>query len=586
MLLMRNIFVIAIFSVLFSVSYGLSAQNLDPTVEVTREYEGKLMETHKPVLEMFVPDSVTHFALGFDYSVFENPYKGSYDFNPYLLSMKPSTADMGENKLFLKAGAGYQLHPELDLVWSPKFKESGLNLDVYALHRSFVGDYWNITPTLGHGGSAYLLDRKPKTSEDRTWFGYDLLSRVGADFRCDAKGVAIDVGAGYYGLAQKEQLWNRSFNALDANLGLSTKPQSAESLAFDMRLRYRFADDRMLKQIGLSEQILNFDMSLEPIKIKNHEFRLDLGLDMVDYRKAFIASVGEVILVPHYIYRAGSVYLDAGLRIAKLLRGVEDSGMFQAREQYVYPDITFSYSLVPDAMKLYVTAKGGNTINTYSSILERNHHLTYSSAPMPLDCTLERVALNVGLDGRIASVFSYNLRGGYVNYGNAFLDAIDYSLKNVPLATFRYVSYNKWIAALDWSFKIEDFVCDASVAYSHPWGDVFKGTEDVAILKPALITGDLSFEYNWRRRIFFGADCNFSTERKGEWGMRAVNGDKLEYALRLPGYADVGLYGEYVSSHLLSYWFRVGNLLNMTVQRNPMYAEKGVNFTVGISLSL
>ena len=587
MLYMRNIFVITIFCALSVVSQKLWAQNLDPTVEVTREYEGKLMETHKPVLEMTVPDSVTRFALDFDYSVFEKPYKGSYDFNPYLLSMKPTSADMGENILFLKAGAGYQLKPEFDLVWSPKFKDRGLNVDVYALHRSFVGDYWNVSPTLNHGGSAYLMDRKPKSSTDRVWFGYDLLSRAGADFRYDAKGVAIDLGAGYYGLAQKDRMWGRrSFNALDANLGLSTKPQSAESMAFDMSVRYRFSDDHMPEIVGLSEQILNFDMSFGPIRAGKHKFFIDLGLDMVDYRKAFSASVGEVVLVPHYIFRSEYVCLDAGLRLAKLLRGTQDAGMFQAREQIVYPDIEFYYTLIPEAMKLYVKAEGGNTINTYSSILEKNHHMIYTSAPMPLDCTLERVTVTLGLDGRISSVFSYNLRGGYANYGNAFLDAVDYSLKAEPLASFRYVPYNKWFAALDWCFRIEDFVFDASFDYTHAWGDVFKGTEDVAILKPALVTGDVSFEYNWRRRIFFGADCNFSTERKGAWMINAVNGEKLDYALKLPGYADLGVYGEYVSPHLLSYWFRVGNLLNMTVQRNPLYAEKGVNFTVGISLSL
>lgn len=582
MLYMRNIFVIAIFCVLSGILHGLSAQNLDPTVEVTREYEGKLMETHKPVLEMFVPDSVTHFELGFDYSVFENPYKGSYDFNPYLLSMKPSSADMGENKLFLKAGAGYQLHPELDLVWSPKFKESGLNLDVYALHRSFVGNYWNISPTLPEGSSAYVLDRKSESASDRTWFGYDLLSRVGADLRYDAKGVAIDFGAGYYGLAQKDRLWGvRSFNALDANLGLSTKPQSAESMAFDMSVRYRFADDHMPDELGLSEQILDFDMSLGPISAGKHKFFVDAKMDMVDYRKSFSASVGQVAFVPHYIYGSESVYLDAGLRVAKLLRGPNDSGLFQAKEQIVYPDVAFYYTLIPEAMKLYVKAEGGNTINTYSSILERNHHLVYSSASMPLDCTLERVAMTVGLDGRISSVFSYNLRGGYVNYGNAFLDAIDCNFKADPHPSYRYVSYNKWFAALDWCFRIEDFVCDASFDYNHPWGEPFNGSEDIAILKPARVTGDVSFEYNWRRRVFFGADCNFSTERVANWTILG-----LPYKLKLPGYADLGVYGEYVSSHLLSYWFRVGNLLNMTVQRNPMYAEKGVNFTVGISLSL
>ena len=31
---------------------GLQAQNLDPTVEVSRAYEGKLIEVRKPVIEM------------------------------------------------------------------------------------------------------------------------------------------------------------------------------------------------------------------------------------------------------------------------------------------------------------------------------------------------------------------------------------------------------------------------------------------------------------------------------------------------------------------------------------------------------
>ena len=36
----------------------LAAQNLDPTVEVSRAYEAKIAEAKKPVREMTVPDSV------------------------------------------------------------------------------------------------------------------------------------------------------------------------------------------------------------------------------------------------------------------------------------------------------------------------------------------------------------------------------------------------------------------------------------------------------------------------------------------------------------------------------------------------
>ena len=68
----------------------LSAQNLDPTVEISRAYEGKILDANKPLREMTVPDSVSTFRLDFDYSVFDKPYKGAYDFNPYLMNMRPS----------------------------------------------------------------------------------------------------------------------------------------------------------------------------------------------------------------------------------------------------------------------------------------------------------------------------------------------------------------------------------------------------------------------------------------------------------------------------------------------------------------
>ena len=54
----------------------------------------------------------------------------------------------------------------------------------------------------------------------------------------------------------------------------------------------------------------------------------------------------------------------------------------------------------------------------------------------------------------------------------------------------------------------------------------------------------------------------------------------------IPGYADLGVYFEYAPSRILSVWARGGNLLNMTIQRNPIYAEKGINFTVGVCLNL
>ena len=122
------------------ISAAAAAQNLDPTVEVSRAYEGNLVEVHKPAMEMAVPDTVQQFRLDFDYSVFDSPYKGSYEFNPYLTTMRPAASVFDPNVFYLRAGAGYRLYPVADIIWSPAFKK-GFKMDVYAVHRSYVGDY-------------------------------------------------------------------------------------------------------------------------------------------------------------------------------------------------------------------------------------------------------------------------------------------------------------------------------------------------------------------------------------------------------------------------------------------------------------
>ena len=54
----------------------------------------------------------------------------------------------------------------------------------------------------------------------------------------------------------------------------------------------------------------------------------------------------------------------------------------------------------------------------------------------------------------------------------------------------------------------------------------------------------------------------------------------------LPGYADLGLTAEYVTSRAMSLWLRGGNLLGMTIHRNSLFAVKGPYFTLGICFKL
>ena len=195
-----------------------------------------------------------------------------------------------------------------------------------------------------------------------------------------------------------------------------------------------------------------------------------------------------------------------------------------------------------------------------------------------MDVTVERVSASVGVEGRIGSVFSYDLRTGYVNYANALLDAA--MIDSQYLAGVGYAPYQKYYAAVDWRFANETFSFDGNLVYSHVWG--LKDAD--GLFAPASLVGDVEFEYNWNRRIYAGVDCGFSTARHGT--VTDMNSDEVVYDASIPGYIDLGVYFEYALTRSFSFWARGGNLLNMSIQRNPLYVEKGVNFTVGICLNL
>ena len=553
---------IAALAALFHVS--AEAQDLDPTVEVRRSYEGKLVEKHKPALTMDVPDSVQRFDLDFDYSVFDSPYRGAYEFKPYLLDFRPSSHISDARRLYLRAGAGYQLHPELDVVWSP-FARRSFGMDVYASHRSFIGRYLPVENAI-----------------DTPWNGYDLHSKAGVSSRTDWEKASLRFDVGYFGIAQGDFLRKRSYNALDVNMGISSKSSKDEFFLYDINIGYRLSGDGVspvgARGLGVTGNDFTMDVTLGPVFRRSHRMLLDVEFDMTSYTGEIDASASMFSVVPHYVFDKGKWNFDLGLRLSAFDAPDSDRGFYSTKGQGVYPDIHVRYSVLEESLGLFAEIGGGNRLNTYSSLLERNSHfeMTYNGGIYDLlDNTVERINMSIGAEGRISSRFSYVFRGGYVNFKNTPLESVwkigsdGGSNPPVYMPGMGYTSLQSLYAGADILWKSDDLQVDGTVMYNHAFG--FDRSE--GILAPAALTGDVSVEYNWKRRIYAGVGCEFSTERKG-----------VNYTVG--AYADLSLYAEYQMSRKLSFWFKGSNLLFMPVQRNPFYAEKGASFTLGLCLEL
>ncbi len=571
---MKNIYRSILTVALGVAAFSASAQDLDPTVVVDRAYEGKLMEVHKPLLEMAVPDTVMRFDLDFDYSVFERPYKGSYEFNPYLLSMKPAASGDPSGKFYLRAGAGYQLRPELDVVWSPNVGTEKFRMDVYASHRSYIGNY-----------------RNPVKPADVLWKGYDMDSKAGVVLGCDWNTGSMGIDVGYYGLHQRDRRWDRGYNGLDASFGIGSKDMWARGFVYDFRADYRLASDVTKMNVNSSdvrrfgENVLDVSLKAGAGLKENSWFRVDAGLALAAYSGDFKEAAADVYITPRYLYRKGIFSADLGVKVSKLIGKMLDeptmdaSGsvfMFDAKEQIVYPDVEVRLNLFPKFLAFFVKADGGNRIESNASLLEKNH-FTNVSVWHDMGVSVERVAAKAGFDGSIGSRFSYALYGGYTNYASGVLDAVcllDGCSDGIGSAPcLKYMPYQKLYASLEWLWKGESFAADGNVTYTDAFGAAFDPW--TLCLAPAAFTGDVSFEYNYKRRVFVGLDCEFSSARKD-----------VDKAYLIPGYADLGLSLEYMTARNISFWLKGGNLLGMAIQKNPFYAVKGPYFTLGICLNL
>lgn len=574
-------------------SYSLGAQDLDPTVVVRRAYEGKLVESNKPQLDMQVPDSVTRFDLDFDYSVFDKPYRGTYEFNPYVLTMQPASAVQNPKQLYLRAGAGYTLHPVFDIVWTTPFKKA-FRMDVYGTHRSYVGSYRKFRPELSTDGPV-VIDRwlEPGGDHAYTQVGYDLETKAGLDGSYDWMSGVVDFDASYYGIATKDDVKTRHYDAFDLKVGVASKSMEDSFFKYDVDVRYRYGTDVMKyrgSDVNLDEHVFGVEAVLGQVMHKEegtHKVLFDVGMDLAAYGHPEYSTVaGEFHIVPHYVFQYNSrLMADVGVRLAKVMRSDSPEGIFGAKEQVIYPDVTVTFDAVPQYLRVYAHVGGGNKMNTYSSVLERNHHfdLEFDRGLWPLmDFDVERVSAVLGFKGRVGK-FAYDLHGGYANYANALLDAVVIgrpyeSAEYLP--GFGYASYQKAFACFDWKLNAESLKFDGALEYAH----VFGMKDSSGLFAPAAFTGDVSFEYNWSRRVYAGVDCVFSTARKGS--VIDMQNDNDVHEAVIPGYADLGVYFEYAPSQILSVWVRGGNLLNMTIQRNPIYAEKGINFTLGVCLNL
>ena len=551
---------------------AFAQSNLNPTIVVTNTYEGSAADIQKPVQTMHVPDSVMKFNLDFDYSVFSTPYRGAYEFKPYLVAMTPRAAAPDGSTLYVRAGAGYALRPEAEVVWTPEIGH-GLTLGVHGNLDSFFGNYRTITPKL-----VEQVRRFDPTGEKAP--GFDLRGKAGADLTYAANWGETGIGVSYLNQSNRDPLQPaatqvETFNQLAVNTFARSYNLSDPGWTWRSSLGYRFGGDQLADFLP-REHVLLFDGALGLNFENGQTAALDAGVELARVGAGSFSTGGLLRFKPHYVLRSGDLLLDLGVLVTAHLReneGVTDRPWFYERtSQVVYPAIHARYALLEDRLTAYADLTGGSRMNTYSSLVEGHHFLRWNylmqGAGTPLDFSIERFRAAIGLRGQVAERLQLDLSGGYAMWANALLDAYPF---NDDYPRVGYGDYDIAFADLSYAWKSRSVSVDGSLSYKYS----IMRTDRV--FAPAPFSGDLRALYDWNGRIRGGITAEFASAREGVYDSYST--------MRIPGYVDLGLLGDFRVGSKWGVWLKVGNLLNQTIQRHPLYAEDGISVLAGITLN-
>ena len=538
---MRKIFLTA--AAALALLAPLSAQNINQSVQVTNDYVTRFADFQKQGASMQIPDTLYRFDYNFDYSVFDTPYKGSYEFSPYQILVTPEKRAYDGSDFYLRAGAGFTIHPQLELAWQALRRED-LTLGVFADAGGYLGPY-----------------RRSKASDP--FAGHDLWGRAGLGGQYLLPALRLSWQLGYEGIYAGEDVEMPFFKSGLNAASLSTRVQSRERpgdyLFYDVSLRYRYADERydpVVSHPALGEHALNLGVSGGPVLNSKYRILLDAFFEMDMIKEAaaipqtFTANL--VALRPHVDFLLGPVHLDAGARLDYGECG--DGGKFT-----VSPAVTASLDLLDQDLTLFAAVSGGQSLQGRYDTKQINHFSYHPEGGAFL--SREKIRARIGLDGHWRSRLQYGLEAGYASYAS------------LPLSSFSAVSlvdFQSIYAKGKFAWSDERVQVDGALGYAY-----VMAPEQPALAPPAL-TADVRGSYNWQRRVYVGAFLEAASNRQGlVAGMDPV-----------PGYADFGLTGEYRLNRRLGFWAEGGNLLGMDIERLPGYIERGPRVTVGLTLKL
>lgn len=551
-------------------SYTLHAQQkIDPTLEVRREFDGKLMEITKSKLPLSLTDSITRFDLKFDYTVFNKPVRDLYEFSP-LPSAQIEKRGVEKHPVFqAELAAAFPLAPYAKINYQPNLPE-GMTLLLHGLHSSFFGRIRDINaPEYKNRAGAMFEYSWEKGMAGINLAGTNQL----ASFHGFGDPLFLQNPENLSMGFMKDTL-SRRFNSFDGGLFVRSTNSSPKAFHYLLSADYRHTSDlSRFNNALVKEDYYKIKGELGPSFGKNHKLLASIELESAKSTLSPDFSRMSLTVHPRYIFTQRRWLLEAGVKINKSLE--PDSEGFD-----VYFKGKASIALVPSSFWFYAEADGGTIFRSFGSLLQENNFISQS---IDIKNTEIPIMGRTGFKGQVMDRFSYHLYGSYTRYRNEIFFKIEDEITTsgmLNVFSAEYAALNKFSAGGELSWKSGDFEAGAMAQYNH-----YSRPDSLPAYNHSPFEMGIHARYNWKGRISASAELVHRSSMPillRDNPINLIQGDLSE----TKAFNSLNISARYTYSSKLQFYLKGNNLLNSKGLWLADYGYRGINIGAGVIVTL
>ncbi len=555
---------------------GAYAQNqtIDPTVEVNREYQGKMLEITKGKLNTAANDSIAAFKLNFNYSFFEKPYKDMYEFSAVPSASIPKEAPLRTPTFIAKGGIGYPFAPEADIWYFPELAGNHwLNLNGWG--NLFVGDAY--TATISDGEA-----EKSSTKVGDKEYSYGIKGKYTHAWRSGELSIYAKFYGGYnkyYGGNHNSSspIGDHNFNIVEGGFGAKSSGAANYGKKLDWHIKGLLRHTSDKQTLKMQENYGSLSAEIGPTFGRYNKFMVGIDAEALQYRGSAAYYMGLFGITPQYRYENGNFKVNLGIKLQGKFASEENHNK---NHTWVMPAVDLSLRLLPEKLWLYGKVGGSNTLNPYSSLLENNRYISADYTPSGLKESSIPLNIEGGFKGRLTDKFSYRLYAAYT----------------IHKGLMQYICNldEGWFAAeFNQRHSCFSFGGEIGVTTEKVRGGIAIKHSDFTKDLGNTVTGipelecDLNIGFKFGDKFYADAACHlqsgydFTYMEGGETDTGAV-----AQRASVASFADLGATVGYMHSPAVTFWLRGDNLLNSATQYTPLYIGKGRGIMVGIIVKL